>query len=588
MEGCANKERARGLCGKHGGKADEGTTPARKQAGYCQKHGGAHGACTAAGCDDTAVAGGLARARHGANGLCTADGCTKEKKVCFVHSTGSAACSAAGGGGSLPHAEFAGTTAHPGSVPPPPPPLPPGLAQLQWLVGCARNIQVLAEAAAPSATTPVLHPAPMMLFNGASSWNNMLANAAHYAHACQATQAYETNPVGTTAMAPVASKGCGSHGNPYAQATPSGLHGMRGAASAAAAVAAASPHGNGGQAMMMAAAAAVRPKGHGNRFGAAVHAFDGGSHAAASSMHSAAGHPGLVSPPRATGATSLSASAPQAAAAHPKAVPGTWTAGTSAQQIGGFGGSLASQSHARVRTLPWAGGTRGWTSTVQTAANSGRNSKSKNGGGGKAVGSPTKAKARALSREDILFNAHATATATATATHRKTQSKRAVFKKNLAASEFAAGNIKLGVKPSGSGTASRPGSRHFTLMYNGASTYAATQYQRKPGGPNRTIKTGGEWSRWVLECGAKERNIAAREFELSDEDVVDLKKTSRRMKLLFAQRRYLQAFKGRKAGGGGGAAASEVLAEGRAPPPPPPRPPTPGSAPQALMAEGSE
>jgi hypothetical protein len=60
------------------------------------------------------------------------------------------------------------------------------------------------------------------------------------------------------------------------------------------------------------------------------------------------------------------------------------------------------------------------------------------------------------------------------------------------------------------------------------------------------IRTQGEWARWVLQCGAKERNLAIREFGLDDQEVIDLKKTSRRMKLLFAQRRYLSSLKKRE------------------------------------------
>ena len=97
--------------------------------------------------------------------------------------------------------------------------------------------------------------------------------------------------------------------------------------------------------------------------------------------------------------------------------------------------------------------------------------------------------------------------------------------------------------------------------YNGACTYTSEPDPTQPGGPNRKIKVGGEWSKWVLECGAKERNTAIREFKLSAADVVDLKKTSRRMKLLFAQRRYLAGLRKREA------AEEQAKAEGRPPPP---------------------
>ena len=324
-----------------------------------------------------------------------------------------------------------------------------------------------------------------------------IANAARYAHQHQHTTS--------------------SHGvgNPYTQATQA----MRAAANAAAVAAAASPRGNGGQAMMMAAAADLMSKGHGSGLGAAVRAF-GGAHAAVTSshpavylMHGANGLPGLVPIPRATMAarpysSRNAASAPRAtaatstthkhtlpaAAAHSKAAADTRGAGTSAPRMGGAAaGSSALLAHARVTTPSPVGSNRG--GTARTAARSRSSSKSKSGGGGKAAtGSSTKAKA----------------------TRRKSSS------------------------PTGGAAARQP-------SYNGASAYTAEADPAQPGGPNRVIKTGGVWSTWVLECGAKERNVAIREFKLSDEDVVDLKKTSRRMKLLFAQRRYLAGLRKREA-----------------------------------------
>ena len=109
--------------------------------------------------------------------------------------------------------------------------------------------------------------------------------------------------------------------------------------------------------------------------------------------------------------------------------------------------------------------------------------------------------------------------------------------------------------PTGGGSAARQ-----QPLYNGAFAYIADADPAQPGGPNRTIKTERGWSTWVLECGAKERNVAIREFELSVEDVVDLKKTSRRMKLLFAQRRYLAGLRKREA-------EEAAASEGRPPPP---------------------
>ena len=106
LDGCTDNALARGFCGKHGGldtcSARGCTTNAQKKGGHCRRHGGVHGFCTVVGCKTSAIAGGTACAKHGANGGCTVDKCTRNarqgKKVCFVHSTDRAVCSAAGCG----------------------------------------------------------------------------------------------------------------------------------------------------------------------------------------------------------------------------------------------------------------------------------------------------------------------------------------------------------------------------------------------------------------------------------------------------------------------------------------------------------
>ena len=78
--------------------------------------------------------------------------------------------------------------------------------------------------------------------------------------------------------------------------------------------------------------------------------------------------------------------------------------------------------------------------------------------------------------------------------------------------------------------------------YGGKSSYTALgrPSHTQPGGLHRQIRCpDGTWSQWVLECGAKHRNAAIKEFNLSANETANLKQTSRRMKLLFAQRRYL-------------------------------------------------
>ena len=80
-----------------------------------------------------------------------------------------------------------------------------------------------------------------------------------------------------------------------------------------------------------------------------------------------------------------------------------------------------------------------------------------------------------------------------------------------------------------------------TIMYNGESTYQTPEMDPQPrDGPARQMREGGQWSRWVLELGAKDRNAAIREANLNDDEIRDLKRASRRMKLLFAQRRYMR------------------------------------------------
>jgi len=97
--------------------------------------------------------------------------------------------------------------------------------------------------------------------------------------------------------------------------------------------------------------------------------------------------------------------------------------------------------------------------------------------------------------------------------------------------------------------------------YGGKSSYTALgrPSHTQPGGLHRQIRCpDGTWSQWVLECGAKHRNAAIKEFNLSANETANLKQTSRRMKLLFAQRRYLarhvRDFAAAAAGGAGGGA----------------------------------
>ena len=189
-----------------------------------------------------------------------------------------------------------------------------------------------------------------------------------------------------------------------------------------------------------------------------------------------------------------------AAAAHSKAAADSGAAGTSAQRLGG---ASALQSHARVTLPSPVGGNRDWT--ARTAAKNRSKSKGKSGGAGKAAtGSSTKADAARQKR------------------------------------------------PTAGGSAARHQS-----MYNGASAYIADADPAQPGGLNRAIKTGDGWSTWVLECGAKERNVAIQEFGLNGEDVVDLKKMSRRWKVMLATRRLNKRKAEKKA----------AASEGRPPPP---------------------
>jgi hypothetical protein len=60
---------------------------------------------------------------------------------------------------------------------------------------------------------------------------------------------------------------------------------------------------------------------------------------------------------------------------------------------------------------------------------------------------------------------------------------------------------------------------------------------------HQDIREQGEWAVWVLEAGARERNKAIREFDLTEEEAKHLKITSRRRKLRGAQRRYLAGLK---------------------------------------------
>lgn len=92
-------------------------------------------------------------------------------------------------------------------------------------------------------------------------------------------------------------------------------------------------------------------------------------------------------------------------------------------------------------------------------------------------------------------------------------------------------------------TSTRP--RRKGALYAGATEYTTLKFpsHTQPGGPRRKIKdANGKWMLWVLECKAKDRNAAIKEFDLSERDILDLKTTSRKMKLLLGQRRYMLKF----------------------------------------------
>eukprot|EP00729_Bicosta_minor_P010817 gene10817-18978_t len=294
-----------------------------------------------------------------------------------------------------------------------------------------------------------------------------------------------------TSISSASTVGSTSSHTSYKQATQA----MKAAAAAAAAVAAASPRANGGgQAMMMAAAADLMSKGHSNGLGAAVRAFGGRP---VSRFHEA-GVPGLVPIPdmrmSAESGPLYSQAATVAAAAHAQAATHIANAAVHyrprhAEQHGAAAGAAA-MTHARHGSSTGAGGSK---AKAKAKATRGAGRK---GGGQHSSNSSNVSRARSTSP--------------------------------------GASN------PSDKGQLRGP-------SYNGASTYTAVTDPVQPGGPHRRIKANGEWSKWVLECGAKERNAAIREFGLTVEEVADLKKTSRRMKLLFAQRRYLAGLRQREA-----------------------------------------
>jgi len=61
-----------------------------------------------------------------------------------------------------------------------------------------------------------------------------------------------------------------------------------------------------------------------------------------------------------------------------------------------------------------------------------------------------------------------------------------------------------------------------------------------PVAPARAVrKEDGSWATWVLSYSAKERNTVIKDYGLTEDEVSDLKKSSRRMKQMLAQRRYM-------------------------------------------------
>ena len=60
-------------------------------------------------------------------------------------------------------------------------------------------------------------------------------------------------------------------------------------------------------------------------------------------------------------------------------------------------------------------------------------------------------------------------------------------------------------------------------------------------GNTRSLRDeGGRWNMWALSLGAKDRNIAAKHFNLTPEETEDLKKESRKLKQSVAQQTYLK------------------------------------------------
>ena len=73
-----NEAIARGVCDKHGAKGkclvSSCSANAQNNGGFCGRHGGKDGFCTAAGCDTPRVRGSRVCVKHGAHGTCTVSG----------------------------------------------------------------------------------------------------------------------------------------------------------------------------------------------------------------------------------------------------------------------------------------------------------------------------------------------------------------------------------------------------------------------------------------------------------------------------------------------------------------------------------
>jgi len=380
--------------------------------------------------------------------------------------------------------------------------------------------------------------------------------------------------------------GNGSHDS-YTEAAKA----MRLAANAAAAAAAASPHGNVGQAMMMAAAADLMLKGHSHGLGAAVRIFGGGN-----------GLPGLVPTPQMgfgvfQTSTSASAETRVHAAAHAKVAAksaATFSSATSLAHAAVIARKVATEAAAAAAA---AARSRAFQSGAYSVPFQREGSAGAGAGAGDAqfvkpqfarvnmsqyVGNSAsmlvKPEVEAEAAEDLMVK-ELLQTQVSAAKRQKREPKVCV-EDDCPNKAYYKG--QLCTKHGAAQPPAPPGP-----PYNGACTYTSELEPAQPNGPTRNIKVGGEWSKWVLECGAKERNAAIREFKLSDVDVKDLKKTSRRMKLLVAQRRYLAGLRKRSEAEVDG---EQAKAEGRDllnVGPPPPRNKRPLGSPHAPSSEDS-